>query len=140
MNRSNSMSRLQTLHQMVGRERFADKTQVFEHIWPPRCLSGSRVTPGPIDPPDDPLRYLPYASKISIFGKVWGGLGLVWKMSGDLGGVFWSYLGPPSSHIIKKQKLIYIYINHFLQYFSVYSMGSALLGSWALCFLMRMLS
>ena len=35
-----------------------------------------------------------------IFGKVWGGLGLVWKMLGDLGGEFWSYLEAPNSYII----------------------------------------
>ena len=42
--------------------------------------------------------------KISIFQKVWEWLPLVWKMSGDLGGVFWSYLDPPSSHITKIKK------------------------------------
>ena len=28
----------------------------------------------------------------------------MWKMLGDLGGVFWSYGEPPSSHIIKNPK------------------------------------
>ena len=43
--------------------------------------------------------------KILIFGKVWEWLPLVWKLLGDLGGVFWSYLGPPSSYIKKKKKI-----------------------------------
>ncbi len=41
---------------------------------------------------------------MSIFQKVWEWLGLVWKMSGDLGGVFLSYLEPPNSHIIRNQQ------------------------------------
>ncbi len=36
-----------------------------------------------------------------IFGKVWEWVCLVWKMSGDLGGVFWSYLEAPNSYINK---------------------------------------
>ena len=49
----------------------------------------------------DPGEMTPRDPKISIFQKVWEWLGLVWKMSGDLGGVFLSYLEPPNSHIIK---------------------------------------
>ena len=42
--------------------------------------------------------------KIVIFGKVWEWLPLVWKKLGFFGGVFWSYLGPLNSHIIKNPK------------------------------------
>ena len=57
--------------------------------------------------------------KISIFGKVWEWVGLVWKLLGDLGGVFWSYGEPPSSHIIKNQKkysanVLFLYISDSL--------------------------
>ena len=44
-------------------------------------------------------------SKISIFQKVWEWLPLVWKLLGYLVVVFWSYLGPPNSHIIKNKKI-----------------------------------
>ena len=66
--------------------------------------------------------------KILIFGKVWEWVGLVWKMLGDLGGVFWSYGEAPSSHIIKNPKNGPKNIeNTILPYFSVY------FTVWGLC-------
>ena len=64
------------------------------------------------------------AAKIWIFGKVWEWLPLVWKMSGDLGGVFWSYGQPPSSHIIKNQKkYTRKYKKHIFTVFFMYMPG-----------------
>ena len=68
-----------------------EKGSFFDEKKPPEAAWGSK--PGSGGP------------KILIFQKVWEWLPLVWKMSGDLGGVFWSYLGPPNSHIIKNPKI-----------------------------------
>ena len=91
----------------------------------PMPIGPGPMGPCPLGPCMGPCPLGPGGAKILIFQKVWEWLPLVWKMSGYLGGVFWSYLGPPSSHIIKKsQKNDEKSQNPFLPYFPVYSVYS----------------
>ena len=64
--------------------------------------------PGPLGPHylEKKMQIIMFlVSQISHFQKVREWLPLVWKLLGYLVVVFWSYLGPPNSHIIKNLKI-----------------------------------